>query len=261
MQPVQSVRPFSITPNPDALFLTNSLNSTIAKVQYVIEEKQGLSCIFGPVGMGKSSVLRKIHQGLVESSHVTPCLVTNPTFSSDAMFLKSLCLEFNLPPRRSTHDQEKEMKAFLIDQAEQGRTVAVLIDEAQRLTGPMLERIRALLNYETAHEKLIQIVLCGEESTLNAKLEEPTKKGLKSRIVTRSTLTSLDPAEAVAVVEFRCRLAGVSNPFTETQILQFYSATTGTPRGILALCGQAYELISRKVPVQAAVNEALKDWR
>lgn len=256
------MQPFSITPNPDALYLTPALNAVIRKTEYVVNARQGLTCILGSVGVGKSSILRRIHSGLYHREDLTLCLITNPSFATDTIFLKSLCVEFGLPTRRSTFDQEQEFKRFLFAEHTEGRTVVILIDEAQRLSGPMLERVRAFLNFETATEKLIQIVLCGEEHGLNLKLEEPSKKGLKSRIVTRSTLTSLSPDEVLPMIEYRCRTAGVKNPFTEEQIMRFYSVTTGTPRGILSLCGQVFHLYGeRPGPVPDELIDAiLTEW-
>jgi general secretion pathway protein A len=52
---------------------------------------------------------------------------------------------------------------------EQGRTVVLILDEAQTLRFPLLELLRQLINYETNEQKLLQMVLfCQEE--LRAKL-------------------------------------------------------------------------------------------
>ena len=44
--------PFSISPNPANLYVTPGIAATMHKVRFVIENRQGLTCIMGDVGMG-----------------------------------------------------------------------------------------------------------------------------------------------------------------------------------------------------------------
>ena len=45
------------------MYQTPSLKESVAKIRRAITLKQGLSCIFGSVGFGKSSLLRYIASG------------------------------------------------------------------------------------------------------------------------------------------------------------------------------------------------------
>jgi general secretion pathway protein A len=256
-------RPFSISPNPSLLYLTPSLKSTIHKVSYVIDNRQGLTAILGDVGLGKSTVLRYLLGQYVGREDVVTALIPSPNFPSDFAFLKSLCGDFGLRPRRSMVDQEQELRSFVVSLYGEDKTAVVFIDESQRLTGKMLELVRVLLNFETEDTKLIQIVLAGQLE-LRSKLMDPTKKAIRSRIFAPSLLAPLSLTETREMVAFRCEQAQVSNPFNEAAIDAVYAITGGIPRDILKVCAIAWDMAQMaemsKVPpdlIEAAASEAV----
>lgn len=255
-------QPFSISPNPSLLYLTPSLKSTIHKVRYVIDNRQGLTAILGDVGLGKSTVLRYLLGQHVGREDVVTALIPSPNFPSDFAFLKSLCGDFGLRPRRSMVDQEQELRGFLVNLYMEDKTAVVFIDESQRLTGKMLELVRVLLNFETEDTKLIQIVLAGQLE-LRTKLMDPSKKAIRSRIFAPSLLAPLSLAETREMIAFRCEQAQVANPFSDAVVDAVYSTTGGVPREVLKVCAVAWDMTimagEEKVPlelIEAAVGEA-----
>lgn len=259
----KSKQPFSISPNPSLLYLTPSLKSTIHKVRYVIENRQGLTALLGDIGLGKSSCLRYLLGQYVGREDVVTALIPSPNFPSDFAFLKSLCGDFGLRPRRSMVDQEQELRGFLIELYTQDKTAVLFIDEAQRLTGKMLELVRVLLNFETEDTKLIQIVLAGQLE-LRTKLMDESKKAIRSRIFAPSLLAPLSLAETREMVAFRCEQAQVTNPFTDAALEAVYATTGGVPREILKVCAVAWDMAQMadlsKVPpdlIEAAASEAM----
>lgn len=235
-------KPFSISPNPATLYVTAGLKSVIAKVRYTIEQRQGLTCILGDVGMGKSSVLRLLYAQYQADDKVSPCFIPTPSYTSEFAFLKGLCNEFKIPPKRSVYDQESSLQSFLVDEYGQGKNVVVFIDEAQRLNGKMLEQVRSILNFETNSDKLIQLVLAGQME-LRDRLRDPTKKAIRSRIFAPSLLAPMSYEEMKAMLEFRCCLEEISMPFTDSALELVYNTTSGVPREILKICSLAYELM------------------
>ncbi|MBA3712179.1 MAG: AAA family ATPase [Pyrinomonadaceae bacterium] len=256
-------KPFSISPNPSLLYLTPSLKSTIHKVHYVIENRQGLTAILGDIGLGKSSLLRYLHGQYVGREDVVTALMPSPNFPSDFAFLKSLCGDFGLRPRRSMVDQEQELRGFLVSLYSEDKTAVVFIDEAQRLTGKMLELVRVLLNFETEDTKLIQIVLAGQLE-LRTKLLDPTKKAIRSRIFAPSLLAPLSLAETREMISFRCEQAQMPNPFPELSVEAIYAVTGGVPREVLKVCAVALDMAQlsgeERIPpeaIEVAAGEAL----
>ena len=88
-----------------------------------------------------------------------------------------------------------------------GETVVLIIDEAQNLTFPVMEEIRLLTNLETSTEKLLQIVLSGQQE-LEAKLKLPQLRQLRQRIMLRCKTTALSREEIHQYIQDRLKTAG-----------------------------------------------------
>jgi len=256
-------QPFSISPDPELLYLTPALKSTVFKVQHVVENRQGLTAIMGDVGTGKSSVLRRLWADYRKNGdEFVTAILPSPNFPSDFSMLKAICNDFGIKPKRSMVDQENELRGFLIELDREDKTCVLFVDEAQRLKGPHLELIRTLLNFETNKYKLIQIVLAAQLE-LRVKLMDQSKKALRSRIFLPSLLAPLSLPETREMISFRCEQAKIPNPFTEETVELIYNSTGGVPREVLKICGFAYVLAlqsgERTVPVEAvelAIQEA-----
>src|SRR5689334_6349636 len=103
--------------------------------------------------MGKTTVLRYLHGQYVNRDDCLTAYMPSPNFPSDFAFLKSICGEFGLSPKRSMIAQEQELRGFLTEVYRQGKTAILFIDEAHCLSGKHLELIRVLLNFETDKTK------------------------------------------------------------------------------------------------------------
>jgi general secretion pathway protein A len=154
--------PFSLSPNPATLFITPGLKSALHKTRYTISKRQGLTCILGDVGMGKSSVVRLLYGDFLAREDCRTAFIPNPSFKSDFAFLQGLCGELEVSLRKSYFKQENELKNYLADQYSNKINVVIFVDEAQKLDQKMLESIRSMLNFETNTAKLIQFVLAGQ---------------------------------------------------------------------------------------------------
>ena len=262
-------QPFSISPDPDLLYLTPALKSTLFKVQHVVENRQGLTAIMGDVGTGKSSVLRRLWSDYASrEDDFATAIIPSPNFPSDFAMLKTICSDFGMPRKRSMVEQENELRGFLIELDATGKTCVLFVDEAQRLKGQHLELIRTLLNFETNKYKLIQIVLAAQLE-LRVKLMDPSKKALRSRIFLPSLLAPLSLPETREMIGFRCDKAGIANPFTDEAVELIYNKTNGVPREVLKVCGFAYVLTlqagERTVPLEAvelaAVEASMHDFQ
>lgn len=235
--------PFSLTPNPRYLYVGTQHRSAIAKSLYLVEHRQGLTVIFGDVGMGKTTVGRHLlHHFIDYPEKFLVAYLPNPSYPSEHQFLVAICAEFGIPPARSKQATLARLNAFFTDAYQAGRIAVLLIDEAQLLKGPQFELLRQLLNFETDDHKLVQIVLFGQNE-LRAKLKP--KKALCSRIVTRSTLEPLDLADTEGMIRFRLQVAGCPPTMLEpAAIARVYQASGGVPREINKICLSAFTLAS-----------------
>lgn len=235
--------PFSTIPNPNSLHLTDSLRAVVNKARYVIDSRQGLTCIIGDIGFGKSTILRFLSSEYDARPDTTTTLITMPNFPSAFSMLKSISEDFELESTRSMQSQQRKFQQFLVTQLAQEKNVVVFIDEAQDLKTKHLDLIRALLNFETNTQKLIQFVIAGQMELLSI-LNRKVNKPIKSRIITTSTLAPLTLSEAQEMIQKRCEYSAIENPFEGEVLAAIHEKAEGVPRSILKICGFLYKMLT-----------------
>lgn len=237
-----SYTPFSISPNPNSLYLTDSLRAVVNKSKFTIDKKQGLTCILGDIGLGKSTILRFLHSDYsAREEDMVTTLIPTPAFPSPFAMLKSICMDFKLEPQRSFQKQQEALESFLQEKFVENKNVVIFIDEAQNINNKQLELIRSLLNYETNTHKLIQVVLSGQLE-LKERLSDKRNKAVASRVSTYSILSPLTLEETKEMISHRCKFENINNPFTAEAIEKIYHVSGGVPRSVLKICAFAYHL-------------------
>ena len=140
--------------------------------------------------------------------------------------------DFGLNPMRTNRlGLFNQLNQFLLEQAELGNNVVVIIDEAQTLSLRLLEQIRMLSNLETDKNKLIQIIFVGQPQ-LRDKLSRPELEQLRQRIGVRFHITPLDRDEVATYLEHRLRLAGSDGTleWTPEATDEVFQCSRGIPR-------------------------------
>ncbi|MFB0536950.1 MAG: ExeA family protein [Anaerolineae bacterium] len=222
--------PFSLSPDPRYFYISLQHKATLGKITYVIEQRQGISVIFGDVGVGKTTLARRLFQIYRDREDFVSAYIPTPIYPTEFQFLKGLCAEFGLSPKRSKFAQLDTLEDFLLRVFEEGKNCLLIIDEAQGLVGPQFELVRQLLNFETNTQKLIQIVILGQNELRN-KLR--LKRALDSRIATRSAIEPLDPLDTTNMINFRVMVAGRRDPlFTDGALEAIYDFSKGMPRDV-----------------------------
>lgn len=257
--------PFTTSPDPRMIFFTNQHREALAKAQYAIENKMGLCTIFGPIGSGKTSLARLLYHNLKEADNYEISMIVSPDFTTKAALLRGIMAEFQAPPKRSHDKNLRFFQDFVTGKYGEGKTLVLLLDEAQTLGDDQLETLRHVLNFETDTEKFIQIVLFGQNE-LGANLD--AKPSLKSRITMFGALSSLSPSETAEMIKFRWKVAGGGRmPFTPETIGAIYKYSRGLPREICKLCNEVLTLafVDSKKKVtpdlidRSAINLRIKD--
>lgn len=237
--------PFSLSPDPRFLYLTPQHHHALAHIRFTVDDRQGLGVLYGDIGHGKSTLVRRLYDLYRDEASFEVILLTNPDMASALQLLKRITDACGLPRRRTKLDQMQEFENFLVEKYAEGKTVLLMIDEAQQMHGPMFELIRQITNFESASTKLIQIILVGQNNLRN-KLR--MKRALLSRAAAVSTLDPLTPEETRAMIEFRLRVAGRNSPlFEDSAILKIHKLSKGVPREIVKRC--------RTAIMVAALNE------
>jgi general secretion pathway protein A len=231
-------RPFSISPDPRFIYLTAQHQEALAKVQYSIPQRMGVSAIYGDIGAGKTSLARRLWVLYSDNPQYNFAMIVHPNFPSTFQFVKEIRREFGLDkPPRSLSDALDEFQDYLLEQHSQGKTNILVIDEAQNLKPSNYETIRQLLNFETNTEKLLQIALFGQNELASRIDKQPE---LKDRITIFGALTPLTYDDAVALIDFRWKVAGGDkHPFDPEALDAIFRYSKGLPRKISKLCHNA----------------------
>src|ERR1044072_3162096 len=234
--------PFSISPDPRYLYLSPQHHLALSKIRYVVDNRQGLAILYGDVGHGKSTLVRRIYDIYKADEAFETILITNPDLPSEMQLLKRITDSFGLDRKRSKLDQMEEFESYLVSQYAQGKNVLILIDEAQMMVGSMFELVRQITNFESHSAKLVQIVLSGQNNLRNKlKLKRP----LLSRAVAVATLDPFTLEETKEMIEFRLTVAGRKKPlFEPLAIDEIFSLTKGIPREIVKVCMDSLTIAS-----------------
>jgi len=231
-------KPFSLSPDPRFLFLSDSHREALAHLLYGIEQGEGFIAITGEVGTGKTTLCRTLLQRLEPGSEVA--FLFNPQLSGLEL-LQAIDAEFGLETQGKTRRElMDQLNRFLLTKRQEGRRVLLLIDEAQNLEREALEQVRLLSNLETDTTKLIQIILIAQPE-LDAMLESPELRQLRQRINVRWRLRPLSPGETRDYVRHRLRVAagGPREIFTDLALREIHRRSGGVPRVINRLCDRA----------------------
>jgi general secretion pathway protein A len=232
-------KPFAITPNPRFIFFSEIHKEAFALLLYGINGRFGFIELIGEVGTGKTTVLRTMLNQLDDDTHRI-ALIFNPALSAVDL-MRAINREYGIPADSDNiAELLDELNRFLLRENSAGRTVVLVIDEAQNLAPQVLEQVRLISNLETETEKLIQIILAGQPE-LGAVLEKPELRQLNQRIALRYRLTPLNRKDALAYIEHRITVAGGGNrvSFTSAAVALLYRFSRGIPRIINILCDRA----------------------
>jgi general secretion pathway protein A len=234
-----SEKPFTITPNPQFIYLSEQHREAFAHLLYGIDSHAGFIAMTGEVGTGKTTVLRTLLTQL-DPEKFSSALIFNPCRSGDQL-LASICREFGVnPDELHNYGYLDALNLFLLDQHAAGRTVVLVIDEAQNLTPDVLEQVRMISNLETVHNKLIQIILAGQPE-LNDVLNRHDLRQLSQRITVRCHLTPMDMRDTAEYIRHRLKVSGCRIPglFSSGAVKRIYRFSRGVPRLINIVCEQA----------------------
>jgi len=257
--------PFDITPDPSFLFPTRKHNEALAALYYGVKQRKGFTVLTGEVGTGKTVVVRCL-LSILSKGNVAFAYVFNPLLSP-IEFLQYVAGDLHLPTvGKNKTELLLELSTHVIDRHRKGLITVLVVDEAHHLSTEVLEEIRLLTNLETAHAKLLQILLVGQPE-LDEKLDSVDLRQLKQRVALRSHLSALDLEETCGYVYRRMQIAGNKNPsevFPVETIAELHRQSRGFPRLINTLCEnaliQGYARQVRSITPDV-IDEIARDFR
>lgn len=254
--------PFGVTPNPAFLFLSKMHLAALNSMVQSIESNLGFTVLLGDPGVGKTTLVLRLLTQYHDSARTAFIFQTQ---CKRYELLRYLASELELPgDGRDEVSLHQRMKEMLVDEARARRKVLIFIDEAQNLHYSSLEALRLLSDFETAHAKLLHIILSGS-SRLGERLLAPQLSQLAQRISTVSRLEPFGGEDVPGYIAFRLRIAGckaAETLFSQEALAEVAGQSQGIPRLINSICYHALLLahaIGERRVSAMLVRQAVKD--
>ncbi|HEX2241894.1 MAG TPA: AAA family ATPase, partial [Gammaproteobacteria bacterium] len=139
--------PFGVAPDPSFFFPNQHYAEGLDILTEGIKAKRGLLLVTGEVGTGKTILLRKLMRHLDASTQFV--FVSTSHLTSDGL-IDFIVEDLGLPTRgKIGFEIAQALKDYLLQQSRAAKAVALLIDEAQKLSDGALEGLCDLSNLET----------------------------------------------------------------------------------------------------------------
>jgi general secretion pathway protein A len=221
--------PFMTTPDPRFLYFSSQVKEALAKCEFMARDRIGPIYMYGPIGSGKTSLVRRLQEKLSLDERYNVKLLISPNLKSSNAFLRMILETFDVKTERSYTASLSNFEKFLVQQYQKGIVPVLLIDEAQYMTRDTLKLIHYLLNFETTTTKLLQFVLVGQEE-LGTKIMQYRELASRMYPIAMNAM-SLDDLKDMIL--YRLAVAGHSgnvfdNPDEAYKTL--YTYTKGLPR-------------------------------
>jgi len=233
--------PFQVTPDSRFLYLSAAHARAKAYMDYSVWKRDGFVVITGEIGAGKTTLIHKLLSEMDEAATIIRIFQTQ---LNEIEFLQTMLSELGFDSEEcksiSKVDILHKLKNYLIEAAEQGRHVVLLVDEAQNLSRVVLEEVRMLSTPDPGGDQVLNIILVGQPE-LRDTLDRPDMEQLAQRIRLRFHVGTLSETETKEYVAHRLRIAGLENVelFDNEALKEVYRYSGGVPRRINILCDTA----------------------
>jgi general secretion pathway protein A len=261
--------PFSLTPDPDFLFLNQNFREALDRLTSAINGRESLTVLIGDVGTGKTTLCWALLMRMPKT--IRTALILNPLLSIEDL-LRAIIESFKIRPtsRRAPwrvrltnepYGMEEtswlqtlsrkqligELYRFLVENVEADLSNVLVIDEAQNLPVECLEMLRILANLETSKRRLIQIILAGQLE-LDQKLNLPELRRLRQSISVRCSLRPLSKDDMIQYIYHRLWRAGANRSlaFGNSSLNLIFKHSGGYPRLINVICDRALMAASKR---------------
>ena len=260
--------PFTPATSAEVYFPTQQTQRILHELHFGIVSRKGFLLLLGEVGVGKTSLLLQLLGALHQEQGLHTAWIFN-TSVDRLELLKAIVADFGLevPSGSSQSELLHILHRHFLQVNESGGNCAIIVDEAHNLSEKALESLRMLSNLEGGGNKLVQILLSGQEE-LKELLSTRRLRQLQSRIYLQCTLQPLARGEIHAYCSFKLSRAGAQLPFTWGAIRLLWRASRGNTRlldlimdrALHAMAAHETHTVSRAI-VRSALREIAPQQR
>ncbi|TCI04458.1 general secretion pathway protein GspA [Corallincola luteus] len=231
-----SEKPFQLTPDPRFFFASDSHQRAMSYLRYGLSQGEGFIVVTGPIGTGKSTLVRNLLSELSDNRVVAAQLVSTNLAPGDLLQLvaDAFGVQGDFPTKAGLL---KAIEQFLSGIYRRGQRALLVVDEAQNLPAETVEELRMLSNFQRNNKPLFQSFLLGQEE-LKQTIESPGMEQFRQRVIASCHLEALSESELVDYIEHRLSRVGWQGcpKISEQAMLAIHEATAGIPRRVNLFC-------------------------
>jgi type II secretory pathway predicted ATPase ExeA len=229
--------PFGKDLAPSMLHTHRTHGEAAARISWCVNE-QAIGVITGEVGAGKTVATRAALAALDTSRH-TIIYIGNPAIGARGLYSTIVTSLGGVPRFHKAALIPQATDALAAENAERGKRVVLVLDEAHLLDADQLEELRLLTSIDMDSRSPGAVLLVGQP-TLRRRIKLGAFAALDQRIALRYSMTGMDPAETASYVTHHLTLAGRADTlFSDDALTLIHQVSRGLPRAVNNLAIQA----------------------
>tara|TARA_B100001123_G_scaffold450873_1_gene624617 strand:+ start:5216 stop:8320 length:3105 start_codon:yes stop_codon:yes gene_type:complete len=230
--------PFSTSPSIELFYNATRHKQCLEGLELAIRMKRGLSVVRGGIGVGKTTLSRKLIENFKSETDVFEFhLMLDPKFESELVLLQHIIDLFGIDKSGdSVQDNRNIIENYLLKVGvDDGKILTLIVDEGQNMPENMLDVFRTLLNFEANDYKLLQLIIFGQPEMGTMIKKYPN---FEDRISFDFELGPLSLQDTLGFIHYRMKqVSGEDREwFTKQVIENIYKKTGGYPRKITQVC-------------------------
>lgn len=151
--------PFTLTPDPRFLYLSRSHEDALMMLHYAITRNKGAAMLVGDIGLGKTTVSRKLLETLDPVQHRI-ILIVNPILTPTQIYQEILDQLGVGIQSRNRQILVQRLHLELLELYNRGQKAVLMVDEAHLIRSlGTFEELRLLLNCQMNDQFLLSLIL------------------------------------------------------------------------------------------------------